>query len=418
MVDFVAGVYLSLMFVSLYMLAFFAILTIRNRNNFFKCPKPNKNYSVSLIIPAHDEEDSIKETIENVFLSNYPKKFLEVIVVNDRSTDKTQQIVEKLLKKYPNLKLLNKKTVSPGAINGKADAVNYALKFAKGELVAVTDADSFPSKDSLGKLTGYFNDEKMSAVTSFVTVRNKEGNLYGKVQALEYTILAWNRKLLDFVDSVYVTNGPLSLYRKEYVMQVGGFDAQTTITEDIDITWNLLKHGYKTAMCFDAHVSTIVPTTFKKWFRQRVRWGIGGFQALKKYKGSFLSKGMFGMFIMPFVFLSIVLSIFGFAFSSYLITKSLTARFLTTGYSIASDVSLFHFQDLNLVPSIMIFFFIVLFFSSLFYYRYVLKTTKYYDKLTLGRFFNLIFYMLVFLAFYPLIWYATMYRYWKKDLKW
>jgi poly-beta-1,6-N-acetyl-D-glucosamine synthase len=418
MVDFVAGVYLSLMFISIYMMTFFVMLTLRNKDNFSKYPKPNKNYSISLIIPAHNEEETIKETIENVFATTYPKQFLEVIVVNDRSTDKTQQIVEQLLKKYPNLKLLNKKTVSPGVINGKADAVNYALNVAKGELVAVTDADSFPSKDSLGKLTGYFNNKEMAAVTSFVTVRNKEGNLYGKVQALEYTILAWNRKLLDFVDSVYVTNGPLSLYRKEYVIQVGGFDAVTTITEDIDITWNLLKHGYKTAMCFDAHVSTIVPTTFKKWFRQRVRWGIGGIQALKKYKGSFMKKGMFGIFVMPFVFLSIVLSIFGFAFSSYLLVKSLTTTFLTTSYSLSSNVSVFHLQDLNLVPSIMIFFFIVLFTTSLFYYRYVLKTTKYYDKLTFGRFFNLIFYMLVFLAFYPIIWYATMYRYWKKDLKW
>ena len=411
MVEFVTGVYLFLMFISIYMLSFFVILTTRNRKRLFAYPEPNLKYSVTVIVPAYNEEDSIKETIENVFASNYPKNKLQVIAVNDGSIDKTKQIIENLSKKYKNLKLLDKKNT------GKADSINQAIKIANGDLIAVTDADSFPSKESLKKLTGYFDNPDMGAVTSFVSVRNKEGNLYGKVQGLEYMIMGWNRKLLDFIDSVYVTNGPLSLYRKKFVLEVGGFDPKS-ITEDIDITWNLLSHGYKTGMCLDAKVSTVVPTSFKKWFRQRVRWGIGGIQALKKYKKKFLNKGMFGRFVMPFVLLSIVLSVAGFAFSSYIVGKSIAARILTTGYSIVSDISLFHTQDLNLIPSIMIFYFIVLFFTSVFYYRYVLTKTKFYDKLTLGRFLNLSFYMLVFLAFYPIIWYATLYRYYKKDFAW
>lgn len=418
MVEFVAGVYLTLMFISLYLFSFFVVITLKNKRDFFAYPKSKKKYSVTLIIPAHNEEGSIAETIENVLMNDYPKEFLEIIVVNDRSIDKTKQIVEKLCKKYPELKLLNRtEKSSDKVLNGKSDAINAALAIAKGELIAVTDADSFPDVDSLKKIVGYFDKPNMAAVTSFVKVRNKEGNLYGKVQALEYTVLAWNRKILDFVDSVYVTNGPLSVYRKKFLLEIGGFDV-TTITEDIDVTWNLMSKGYQTSMCLDAKASTIVPTTFKKWFRQRVRWGIGGVQAIKKYKKSVTKGGMFGFFVIPFVFLSIFLSIVGFAFSAYLIIKSLSARILSTGYSIASDVSLIHFQEINLAPSVMIFFFVVLFFSSLFYYRYILTRTKFYDKLTIGRFLVLVFYMLVFLAFYPLIWYATFYRMAKKDYGW
>ncbi|MBU0894490.1 MAG: glycosyltransferase family 2 protein [Nanoarchaeota archaeon] len=411
MVEFVTSVYLGLMFISIYMMSFFIILTVKNRKRLFSYPKPNLGYNISVIVPAFNEEESIEETIRNVMACDYPMNNFQVIVVNDGSTDKTKEIVGRLLKKYSNLELLNKKN------SGKADSLNQAIKIANGDLIAVTDADSFPSKESLKKLTGYFDDKKVAAVTSFVSVRNKEGNLYGKVQALEYMIMGWNRKLLDFIDSVYVTNGPLSLYRKDYVVKVGGFD-KDSITEDIDITWNLLSKGYKTGMCLDARVSTVVPTTFKKWFRQRVRWGIGGIQALKKYKHKFLRRGLFGRFVMPFVFLSIFLSIGGFAFSSYILGKAFLTRILTTGYSIASNISLFHMQEINLIPSVMIFYFIILFFSSLIYYRYVLTKTKFYNRITFGRFLNLIFYMLVFLAFYPIIWYATFYRYLKKDFRW
>ena len=88
----------------------------------------------------------------------------------------------------------------------------------------------------------------MGAVTSFVGVRNKENNFFAKIQSIEYLIMGWTRKLFDFIDSVWCTNGPLSLYRKSYILKVGGFDLNT-VTEDIDITWNMLNHNYKTSMC-------------------------------------------------------------------------------------------------------------------------------------------------------------------------
>lgn len=411
MVEFVTGVYLVFMFIALYMFSFFIILTIRNKERLFSYPEMKKEYRVSVLIPAYNEEDSIEETIRYVMELEYPKSKIEVIVINDGSRDGTLGKVKKLLGRYKNLKLIDKEN------SGKANSLNIGVKKARGELIAVVDSDSFPSPSSLRKLAGFFNDEKMGAVTSFVSVRNADENFFARIQSIEYLILGWSRNLLDFVDSVYVTNGPLSLYRKKYIEEVGGFDSKT-VTEDIDITWNMMEHGYKTGMCLDARVSTIVPHKFRVWFRQRVRWGLGGLQAIQKYRKSFFRKGIFGAFVLPFVSLTIVLSIFAFVFSLYLILRSVFIRALSTSYSVAAQSALFRFEDINLHPSILIFFLIALFILSMNYSWYVLQTTKFDKKLDVRRFFTLIFYTIVYLSFYPVIWFASIYRFIKKDYTW
>jgi len=317
-------VYLVFMFIALYFFSFFIILTIRNRNDLFSYPNPKMDFLVSVIIPAYNEEDNIETTVRHVMESDYPPDKLEVIVVSDGSSDDTVSIVKRLMKKYSNLDLIDKEN------SGKANSLNVAIAKSKGDLIAVVDSDSFPDKGSLTKLTGFFRDSQVGAVTSYVRARNKAGNLFARIQSIEYLIMGWSRKLLDFIDSVYVTNGPLSLYRKKYVEKVGGFDPKS-ITEDIDITWNMLNHGYKTGMCMDAGVSTVVPTKFKAWFRQRTRWGLGGLQAITKYKKMFFRKGMFGAFVLPFVSFSIIMSLATFIFSSFLISPlpTLSIAFLT-----------------------------------------------------------------------------------------
>lgn len=408
--EFITATYLILMFIALYVFSFFIIITLKNHSQLFYSPTAKKNYSITILIPAYNEEDSIEETIKHVMNLDYPKNKLEVIVVNDGSRDKTKQVVKGLLKKYSNLRLLDKKN------SGKADSLNQGIKMAKGELVAVVDSDSFPSESSLKKLVGYFDNKKIGAVTSFVSVRNTD-KFFGKIQSLEYIFMGWSRKLLDFVDSVYVTNGPLSLYRKEYVVNVGGFDPKS-ITEDIDITWNLLYHGYKTAMCLDASVSTNAPVKFKPWFRQRTRWGLGGLQVISKFKKEFFKRGMFGTFILPFVSVSIITGVITFLFSSYIILKEVLTQFLVTGYSLSSNISILHWQDVNLHPPVLLFYLVVLFSMSLIYYNYVLYEVKYEEELNLKRFFHLVFYLLVYLTTYPIVWFNVFYRFLKRDYRW
>jgi cellulose synthase/poly-beta-1,6-N-acetylglucosamine synthase-like glycosyltransferase len=404
-------IYLIVMFISLYLVSFFVLLNIKHRKELFSSPEI-KNYSfVSILVPAYNEEDSIEDTIEHVANLNYPKDKMEIIVINDGSRDKTKEIVLKCKKKYPWIKLLDKKN------SGKADSLNCGINISKGELIAVVDSDSFPSKDSLRKLIGYFNDFSMGAVTSFVSVRNKDANYLAKLQSIEYVIMGWTRKLFDFINAVFVTNGPLSVYRKEYVLKVGGFDTKT-VTEDIDITWNLMNSGFKTAMCLDARVSTVVPTKLKKYYNQRVRWGLGGLQALAKYRKTFFKRGVFGTFVLPFVSLSIFMSFFVSFYSLYLLFKSLGSNIFITGDSLYSGASLFHYQNINFYPSVTLFYTAFLFLISIAYYSYMLSKIKYEEKLRVVTFFNLCFYILVYLSLYIFIWIPSIYRYIRKNNQW
>ena len=254
------------------------------------------------MIPAFNEEDSIRGTVESVLKSDY-KNLIEVIIINDGSKDNTLKIALELREKFSNVKVLNKEN------SGKADSLNQGIKFAKGELIAVVDADSYPDEHAISSMAGFFNDEKVGAVTTRILVKTKD-NFLRKMQAIEYKVIAFTRKLLDFLDSIYVTPGPMALYRKSALEKIHGFDKRN-MTEDIEATWHLIHDGYDVRMSFIAKSATVAPDTLKKWYKQRIRWNIGGYQTILKYKNCFFRKGMLGFFILPFFSVSLVLGVFG-----------------------------------------------------------------------------------------------------------
>jgi len=403
--------YLVFMFIGLYFFFFYILLMVRNKHQIFSYPQPRGNYLLSVLVPTHNEEVTISDTIKHIMESDY-KGLKEVIIINDGSSDNTAQVVTNLMKSYEKLKLLNKKN------SGKADSLNQGIKLAKGELIAVVDADSYPEKESIRKIAGYFNDPKMAAVTSCVFVRNTDCFL-GRIQAMEYTLLAWGRKLLDFLGAIYVTNGPLSIYRKEALEKINGFDTKS-LTEDIEVTWHLLDAGYKTAMCLDALVTTTVPVKFKKLWKQRERWGIGGIQTIFKYKRTFFKKGTFGVFIIPYVSFTIILNIAVFLYSAYIVLDNFVLSFLSTGYTLAVDAPIFTLKDINLHPSILLFFFITMFIVSISYTRYVLAVlvNRKGGIKNVKSVFMMLFYLIIFLALYPVIWFPVIYRIIKRDYKW
>ena len=304
MPDTITIIYIFLFFFGIFFILIFIMLHYRNLKMLYASPPIKKYPTVSFLVPAYNEEDSLESTILNLMEVDYPKNKKEIIIINDGSKDNTKKIAEKLAKKYREIVFLDKEN------SGKARSLNKAIEIAKGELIAVVDADSYPSKDALKKMVGHFEDERVAAVTSRVLVKNKV-NWLCKFQVLDYSIIAWTRKLLDFVDSVYVTNGPLSLYKKSVVKKVGGFDPNN-LTEDIEITWHILSEGYQTRMSYSAIVYTIVPENFKIWVKQRVRWNLGGIQTVKKYWKTMFKKGAFGYFVIPYVASSFFLAIFGF----------------------------------------------------------------------------------------------------------
>ena len=401
-------IFLVFLFLAIYFFVFFVVVFAHNSRKMFYSPEPKKKYAVSFLVPSYNEEDTIENTINSIYESSYPIK--EVIVINDGSSDDTSKIVRNLCNKYKSLKLIDKKN------SGKADSLNQGIKIAKGELIAVVDADSYPEKNAVGKMVGFFDDNKIGAVTSCVLLKNKK-TFFEKIQEMEYIALAWTRKLFDFIDSVYVTNGPLSIYRKNVLEEIRGFDIHS-ITEDIEITWHILSKGYKTRMSLSSVVYTSVPNKFRAWWGQRVRWGIGGIETIFKYRRFFFKKGMFGMFVMPFVALTIFLSILGFIFGIYLMYRNIVSKFVYVDYSISLQSTLLRPENFNFNPTIILIMIAILFIISFSYTSYIYIKMEQKHILKFRKVFNRLFYMIIYLTFYPVVWFDAIYRVIKKEHKW
>ncbi len=301
------AVFLVLIVIMLYFTFLFMVIFHSNRKRISDIPKISRLPSVSIIVPCHNEEKEIGSTVANLRRLNYPKRLLEIIVVDDGSTDRTAEAAKRC-----GARVVRKEK------GGKASALNYGLKFAKGEIVACVDADSYPERDTLLNSMPFFADPKVAAVTAKILVKNRDG-LLGRMQELEYALTAWSRKLLEYMESIYATPGPLSLYRKSVLKEADGFD-EKNLTEDIEIAWRLLDKGYKIRMS-QSKTYTNVPSKFSAWWRQRVRWNIGGMQTAIKYRKAVFRKDSenFGFFVVPFFSLSYAICLAALGLFIYLV---------------------------------------------------------------------------------------------------
>jgi len=401
-------IYSIYMFIAVYFLSFYTILYVKNRKNLLDCPKLTKHYSLSVLIPAYNEEDSIEATVNAVLKSDYDN-ISEIIIINDGSKDKTLEIARKLEQKYDIVKVLNKTN------SGKADSLNQGIKIANGELIAVVDSDSFPREDSIRKLIGFFDDPKTGAATCPVLARNREGFIE-ELQAIEYTLVAIGRKLLECVGAVYVTPGPLAMYRKTALRDIGGFDPKN-MTEDIEATWHLAANGWDRKMCLDTKVTTIVPSKLAVWFKQRQRWSMGGMQIIWKYKSYFLKKGIVGLFLIPFFSLSLLLGFVGLGVFSYLMITRIIKEYLIIKMSFITSTSFFTVDNFYFVPSILNYVGALLLIVGAIYTLSLLFIME-EDIFKRRKAMRIIVYMLFYTALYPCIMITAVYKLIKKDMRW
>ncbi|MEM3454993.1 MAG: glycosyltransferase [Candidatus Micrarchaeia archaeon] len=291
-----------MMFLVLFFTTTMLLIYLKNRKKVRESAKRTKyEPTVSFIIPAYNEEETILDTIKSVLESDYPQDKIEIIVVNDGSTDRTAEVVKTI--KDKRVKLINKKN------SGKADSLNKGIEKAKGEIIVTLDADSYIEKDSLRKMISYFKDD-VAAVTSAVKVKERENMTFlEKLQRLEYLFTIFNRRLFAMINGVYVTPGPFSAFRREIFDIVGGFDPNN-IMEDQEIALRIQAANYKIESCMDAVVYTDVPKDFSSFMKQRERWHRGGFRNVLKYAYTINPKyGDFGVFVMLYSILSIILLI-------------------------------------------------------------------------------------------------------------
>jgi cellulose synthase/poly-beta-1,6-N-acetylglucosamine synthase-like glycosyltransferase len=255
--------------------------------------KANNDYSpdMSIILPAHNEEGVIENTIKSIFNAEYLSK-KEVIVVNDGSTDKTGKIVKGLTKKYPQLKLFNVKH------QGKAASLNFGMSKAKYNTLVLLDADSYLEKDTLKELVKPLSDKNIAAVSGVIRARITKNPLTW-YQDFEYMMTSGWRYACHKINSVSVLPGFMAI-KKKTLKKIGGFSTDT-LTEDFDVALNLRKADFDIVMSTKAVIKTTVPDSLSKLFSQRFRWGRGTLQVVKKHSNMLFSKrfGLLGSYTFP-----------------------------------------------------------------------------------------------------------------------
>jgi peptidoglycan-N-acetylglucosamine deacetylase len=275
--------------------AFFCILGLTQKWGELRRAPPAQSADaplISVLIPAHNEAPVIAASIRRILGSAYPR--LEVIVIDDGSTDDTAAVVNA---NFPGSEAVTLITVPNG---GKARALNIGLGLARGAIVVALDADTQFEADTISNLARWFDDPKVGAVAGNAKVGNRV-NTITNWQALEY-ISAQNleRRALMVLGCITVVPGAVGAWRRCVVDELGGFPANT-LAEDQDLTIAVQKARYKVLYDSSAIAWTEAPDTVQGLIRQRFRWAYGTFQCLWKHRDALFSRryGTLGFIALP-----------------------------------------------------------------------------------------------------------------------
>ncbi|HLQ96915.1 MAG TPA: glycosyltransferase [Pseudogracilibacillus sp.] len=270
-----------------------------------------KNYpTVSILVPAHNEEIVIENTIQALLQLNYPKNKLEVIIINDNSTDQTGKIIDQYAAKHPFIHALH--TKPPHAGKGKSGALNQGLKRSTGEIIAVYDADNTPEPDAIHHLAlGLIHDPKAGAVVGKFRVINAKKNLLTRLINMETLTFQWLAQAGRwFWFKMATIPGTNFAIRRSILEKLGGWD-EKALSEDTELSIRVYNLGYYIRFFPKAITWEQEPERLKVWWKQRTRWARGNLYVIFKYTLKFRELKNKKIFIDLFYFLLTYLLFFG-----------------------------------------------------------------------------------------------------------
>ena len=255
---------------------------------------------VSVIIAAYNEEKVIERTVDSILQNGYAN--MEIIVVDDGSKDQTLAVLRKRFGANPKVSILTQ----PNA--GKSAALNNGIRRASFEVLIAVDADTLFRPGTIERLARHFADPRIGAVSGNARVGNRR-NWLSRFQSIEY-VYGFNldRRALDYLNAITVVPGAVGAWRKQLVLDCGGF-LHDTLAEDTDLTLAIRRLGYVIRYEEDAVAYTEAPEDTRSLLKQRFRWVFGTLQAAWKHRDAlFVAKyGTLGFIALPSIWIFQVL---------------------------------------------------------------------------------------------------------------
>ncbi|MHA4949201.1 bifunctional polysaccharide deacetylase/glycosyltransferase family 2 protein [Micromonospora sp. SD19] len=253
---------------------------------------------VSVIVPAYNEKEGIAAAVRSLAGGDHPGG-IEVVVVDDGSTDGTADIVDAL--RLPNVRVVRKPN------GGKPSALNTGVALARHDLIVMVDGDTVFEPDAVRRLVQPFADPQVGAVAGNVKVGNRR-SLIAKWQHIEYVIgFNLDRRLYETLRCMPTVPGAIGGFRRQALRYAGGM-TDDTLAEDTDVTIALGRAGWKVVYEETARAWTEAPTSIGQLWKQRYRWSYGTMQAMWKHRRSVFDRGASGRFTRRCLFF---LSLFG-----------------------------------------------------------------------------------------------------------
>ena len=245
---------------------------------------PESNLRLSIILVGHNEAPSLRACVTGLVehtLSDRSR--LEVIVVDDGSTDRMEDIAHDL-----RAERLVDEVIRLRHRSGKSAGVNLGLGACTGDIIVIADIDTSFDRDALAVMLGHFaTDPQLGAISGDLGVRNASASLVTRCQAIEYGIsISLGRRVADMLGILSIVSGAFGAFRRSAIESVGGQDVE--VGEDADLTMKLRRAGWRIQFVPEARALTRVPETVSALIAQRLRWDRGIVTIwLRKYRGAF-----------------------------------------------------------------------------------------------------------------------------------
>ncbi|MDX2156365.1 MAG: glycosyltransferase [Hyphomicrobiaceae bacterium] len=284
--------------------------------------------SVAVLVPGFNEEKVICKTVQSLLGSTIAER-LEIIVIDDGSTDRTSEVVKETFAGDARVRVFKKPN------GGKSAALNFGIEATSAEIVVAIDADTMLEPDAIELLVRHFHDPRLGAVAGNAVVGN-QCNMITRMQALEYvTSQSLERRAMEIFNAIAVVPGAIGAWRRQALIEAGGY-GHDTLAEDADLTIELERRGWKVIYEPNARALTEAPETVRAFLKQRFRWMFGTLQVA--WKNLLNPRGLPLGIALTFV-PNVLLFSFAFTLIAPLVDALLVASLVTIGLGLLADGS-------------------------------------------------------------------------------